>query len=348
MTQHELSAPTRPGFSLDTLRQGDWPLRLGLAVVAVALPTLLIFLAGKDPAAVFREFFTGMTVNRLGGAVGYASILMLCTASAILTFTASLWNIGIEGQLAVGTIAAMAVVLALPTAPAMVVIPLMLLAGAVAGALWAFLVALFKLRGVHEIFSGFALNQVAGAWVKWMLLSVWGVISQRRLSGIPVPDRAQLPEVGPFNLWMLGIALVVLFGVVFVVGRTMTGLRIRAVGLSLDAARTYGISANRIFFMTLLASGAIAGIAGTLTMSSYFRSFQPDITAGFGFTAILLYLIARMNPLAIILISLLFGLINAGTIGMQIRLGIDPSLAGVIQSSIILALFVLQRKTQRT
>ena len=343
--------PTRASalsaLSWRSLQQGDWPLRILSAVVALALPTLLIVLTGQDPLAVLREFVTGITPSRFGDATMFASVLILCTASAMLTFNASLWNIGIEGQLAMGTIGATAALLTLRDAPTPVLLTMMMVAGAVAGAAWAFLVALFKLRGVHEIFSGFALNQVAGALVKFMLLNVWYEASQRRMSGIPFPNNAAFPALGPINLWVIGIALVVLFGVVFALARTSIGLRIRAVGLSRVAASYYGISATRVFFLTLLASGAIAGLGGVITASTYFHRFAPDITLNFGFTAILIYLIARMNALGVILLTLLFGLINAGAVGLQIRLRIDPTLAGVIQSSIILALYVLRRREGR-
>ncbi len=319
-------------------------MRIVAALLALALPTLLILLAGKDPIAVVREFVTGLTLTRLGDATMYAAILSLCTASAMLTFNASLWNIGIEGQLAMGTIAATAVLLTMKDAPSVILLPLMMIAAAVAGALWAALVAALKLRRVHEIFSGFALNQVAGALVKFMLVGVWWEASQKRMSGIPFPPNASFPALGTINLWVIGIALALLLGVSFTLARTSVGMNIRAVGLSRLAASYYGISANRVFFMTLLASGAIAGIGGMITATTYFHRFAPDITGNLGFTAILIYLIVRMNPVGVILLSLLFGIVNAGTIGLQVRLGIDPSLALVVNSSIIMALYVLRPK----
>lgn len=343
----ELSQKAPPGLGAalrwDTLRRGDVPLRVITALIALILPNLLILLSGQDLFAVYRELLTGITLNRLGDATMYAAILLFCTASAMLTFNAALWNIGIEGQLAIATIASTAVVLAFRSAPAIILIPMTLLAGAIAGGLWSFLVAAFKLRGVHEIFSGFALNQVAGALVKWMLLDIWGAISLRRLSGIPIPDNAGFPATGPLNVWVIGVSLVVLIGVTFALARTPIGLRIRAVGLSRVAAGYYGISANRMFFLTLMASGAIAGLAGVITSTTYFHRFQPDITSGFGFTAILIYLIVRTNWPGAVILCLLFGLINAGTVGLQIRLGIDTSLADVIRYSIILALYLLRR-----
>ena len=143
------------------------------------------------------------------------------------------------------------------------------------------------------------------------------------------------------------LALAVLLGVAFVLSRTVIGLRIRAVGLSRQAAGHYGVSANRIFLLTLLASGAIAGLGGAFVAAGYFHRFTPGITQGLGFSAILIYLIVRANVPGVLLVSLLFGIVNAGTIGLQTRLGIDPSLANVVQSSIVFALYALQRKGSR-
>lgn len=339
---------TSPRFSWETFQREGWPVRILSALAALALPTILIILAGQDPFTVYRELFTGLTAARFGDAMMFAAILIIATASAMLTFNASLWNIGIEGQLAMATIASTAVLLVNRSAPAILLMPIMLLAGALVGGAWAFLVALFKLRGVNEIFSGFALNQVAGALVKFMLLNIWWEISQRRMSGIAYPANAQFPTVGGFNVWLIGLSLVVLFGVHFALARTPVGLRIRAVGLSRVAASFYGVSANRVFFLTLIAGGAVAGIAGVVTASEYFHRFAPDITSNFGFTAILIFLIARMNVWATVALCVLFGVINAGTVGLQIRLSIDPNLSLVIQSSIIFALFVLQKGEAQT
>ncbi len=347
MSLRQLFAPAQDMTGKGRLRGGDLAVRVAAALAAFLLPTLLIALAGKDPLAVYQEFVTGLTVSRLGDATMYAAILIICTASAMITFNASLWNIGIEGQLAFATIGATGAMILMRDAPSAILIPAMLVAAMVAGALWASFVALLRLIDVNEIFSGFALNQIAGALVKFMLVGVWWEISQKRMSGIPFPDNASLPTVGGINLWMIALSLIVLVGTVWVIVRTPIGLQVRAVGLSRVSASFYGISANWVFVATLLAGGALAGIAGMLTSSTYFHRFAPDVTSGFGFTAILIYLIARMNLLGVIVLSTLFGLINAGTIGLQTRLGIDPSLAGLVQISIILALYLLQGKDKR-
>ncbi|MFN8481905.1 MAG: hypothetical protein U0768_02455 [Anaerolineae bacterium] len=344
MSLRQIFAPAQDAAGRQRLRGGDLAVRVVAALAAFLLPTLLIALAGKDPLAVYQEFITGLTVGRLGDATMYAAILIICTASAMVTFNASLWNIGIEGQLAFGTIGATAVMIPMRDAPAVVLVPAMLAAGALAGALWASLVAVLRLINVNEIFSGFALNQIAGALVKFMLVGVWWEISQKRMSGIPFPENAALPPLGPINVWMIALSLVILVATVWVLARTPVGLRVRAVGLSRVSASFYGISANWVFVATLLVGGGLAGIAGMLTSSTYFHRFAPDVTSGFGFTAILIYLIARMNLVGVILLSTLFGLINAGTIGLQTRLGVDPSLAGLVQISIILALYLLQGK----
>ena len=336
-----------PRFSWEEFRRQGWPVRILSALAALAVPTILIILAGQNPLTVYREMFTGLTIGRLADALFFAAILIVATASAMLTFNASLWNIGIEGQMAIATIGSTAVLLMMRGAPTLVLMPSMILGGAALAGFWAFLVALFKLRGVHEIFSGFALNQVAGALVKFMLLNIWWEASQRRMSGIPYPPNASFGTVGGFNVIVITLALLILVGVYFALTRTPIGLKVRAVGLSRTAASYYGVSANRIFFLTLIVGGAVAGIAGVITASDYFRRFAPDITSNFGFTAILIYLIARMNLLATIVLCVLFGIINAGTVGLQIRLSIDPSLALVIQSSIIFALFVLQGSEQK-
>ncbi len=344
MSLRQVFAPGQDVAGKERLRGGDLAVRVAAALAAFLLPTVLIALAGKDPLAVYQEFITGLSMSRLGDATMYAAILIICTASAMVTFNASLWNIGIEGQLAFATIGATGIMILMRDAPSIILVPAMLVAAAAAGAIWASFVALLRLINVNEIFSGFALNQIAGALVKFMLVGVWWEISQKRMSGIPFPDNASLPAVSGINVWMIALSLVILIGTVWVVARTPIGLRVRAVGLSRVSASFYGISANWVFVATLLVGGALAGIAGMLTASTYFHRFAPDVTSGFGFTAILIYLIARMNLVGVIVLSTLFGLINAGTIGLQTRLGIDPSLAGLVQISIILALYLLQGK----
>lgn len=256
------------------------------AVVVATLVTVgvlsgLFLLAGANPVAAWAEYlvvplassFTALEV------LVSATPILLTGAAVAIAFLAGFWNIGAEGQLLAGTIAAAGVGLVVTDLPPVLAVPAVLLAGALAGALWVLGPALMRIRlGVDEVVTTLLLNPVALLLVEALLHGPW----RDPVTGFPESPRiaasAELPRLVARSRLDLGfvVAVVVIIVAGWVLARTPAGLRIRAVGLSPHAARFAGIPVERTLLRVALASGAIAGVAGAVLVAG----IQHRLTSG--------------------------------------------------------------------
>jgi simple sugar transport system permease protein len=257
-----------------------------------------------------------------------------------LSFRCGIWNIGGEGQLYVGALAATAIATRmLGSEPSVIALPLVLVAGIAAGALWGGLAAALRVRrGVSEVLSTILLNFIAALGVAF---AVHGPL-QETAAAYPqsdlLPEAARLPllpgslrlHAGLPFLYLLPLALwLVLF-------RTAAGLRLRAVGLNPEAARYAGISTSRETVRVLLISGGLAGLAGAIEICGVTGRLFENLSPGYGFTAIAVALLARLHPLGVIPAALFFAALASGSGAMQ-RVANVPSVAvHVVEGLVIL------------
>ena len=303
---------------------------LTLAAVAVALVIGAVILAfvGGDPVRAYLHIFDAAfgDIGVLSDTLVKATPLTLTGLACALAFRMRLWNIGAEGQFLLGAWGASAVVLApiLPAGtPAIVVIPAMMVAGALAGGAWAFIPGILKARlGVNEIITTLMLNYIALAWLQFWVFGPWSEGGFQQTS--PFPREAWLPRLTDFGAQFPVLAgLTTHLGLVFalvataimsvVVSRTRWGYEMRLIGDNARAARYAGIDIAKYVIVVFVISGALGGLAGMSEVSGVVHRLQDRISPGYGFTAIIIAYLAHLGPWRVVLASILFGaLILAG------------------------------------
>ena len=297
-------------------------------IFALTLSGLMIALVGGDPIRSYVHIVGAAfgSVGVISDTLVKATPLILTGLACALAFRMRLWNIGAEGQFLLGAWGASAVILApiLPAGtPAIVVIPVMMLAGALAGGLWGFIPGILRARlGVNEIITTLMLNYVALSWVQFWVFGPWSEGGFQQTAAFP--QEAWLPRLtdlaSTFSAFGgLTVHLGLIFGVVaaaimwVALERTRWGYEIRLIGDSPKAARYAGIDIGRKIIIVFVISGALAGLGGMSEVSGVVHKLQDHISPGYGFTAIIIAYLARFGPFRVILASILFGaLILAG------------------------------------
>ncbi|MBI3160354.1 MAG: ABC transporter permease [Chloroflexi bacterium] len=317
-----------------------WPLMPVLASLAFILALLLIF--GADPATAFQALWQGAfgSRDRLLGTLAFWIPLALCAIGLMLTFTAGLWNIGVEGQLILGSIGASWVALNLKGQPAWVLIPLELLAAMAAGALWAALSALLKTRGkVHEIFSGLALTNLAIILTNYLISGPWQPPEGGSFRGTqPFQEAALLPRLfdsrfSPLSLVLMSIALVI---VAVLLGNTTWGLKLKALGRNSRSAFLLGVSSEREAVIAMMACGALAGLGGAVRVLSWFDSLRQSISGGIGFLALLVVMLSAYRMFWVPFVAFFFSAVLQGSITLQLRTQLHSSLGGILTGVLVL------------
>lgn len=319
--------------------------------LALLLTTLLLFVVGANPLTAYQALFDGSFggTDQSLSTLAFWVPLLLCSTGLLVTYTAGLWNIGVEGQMIAGAIGASAVALVLakpnPAIPSWVILPLEIIVAMLAGALWAALAAVLKTRGgIHEIFSGVALNNLAIIATNYLISGPWQPPEGGTFRGtVPFPDQALFPLLGTsrFSPLSLLLALVALLLVALALRGTFWGLKLKAQGKNLRSAFLLGVPSEREAINAMMVCGALAGLAGSVRVLSWFDSLRQSISGGIGFLAILVVLLASIRPLWTLIIGLLFSaLLNGGTF-VHSRVQLHSSLSGLIQGTLVLLVLLL-------
>ncbi|MFZ5468165.1 MAG: ABC transporter permease [Myxococcota bacterium] len=328
-------------------------LSLLLCFVAIALTRGSFFTALEAYAAMlwgglgdFPRLFAGAGADVLfrpwGESAAKASILALTGLSVAVAFQVGLFNIGAQGQMTVGALAA-AVVGAQLSWPAPLHVGACLAAAGVAGALWGLLPATLKLRrGVHEVISTIMLNWIAVSLVEnWLVVGPLRATAGQDLSlagTAQIHDSAQLPRLlGDVSRLHGGFLLALLLAVVvwFWLTRTRLGFETRAVGLGREAARTAGMPTSARVLQAMAVAGALAGLAGAVLVLGTEFKYPATLGAPYGFDGIAIALIGQTHPLGVFLTACFFGVLRAGGTRMQL-FGVHKSFPELIQGLALL------------
>ena len=325
---------------------------LGAALVAFAFGALMLLAVGASPwdgltALVSGAFGSG---DRLIATAVKATPLLLVGAGITISFRASVVNIGGEGQIVMGALLATSLALGVPDLPAILLVPLVLMAGAVGGGLWGAVPGALKAyAGVNEILSTVMLNLVAVQFMNYLLRGP--LIDPLELeTGTRIPqtqrlsDNAALPALVPGTRLHLGVLVAVLgaFAVWVLLWRTPLGFRLRAVGHNPDAARAAGIPVRRSVVTALGLSGSLSGLAGAILVfgSEGQRMATDGSAAGFtgsaGFNGIVTALFGGLHPLWTIPSSYLFGGLLTGATNLQRQLQIPSALAIALNGLVVI------------
>lgn len=340
----------------DRLTTGLLPLvlNLGALALAIAISMTVIAISGSDPVEAMRALWDGAFGGRaqIAGTLSKMIPLMLVALGWIVAYRARRVSIGFEGQILVGGIFATLVGLNFDSLPLLLHLPLAVVAGIVGGAAWAGIAAfLWARRGVNEIISTLLLNLIAVQIVNWLVRGPIQEATGTFPRSAPIDTSARWPTMLDRTSLSFDflLALATVFAVWFVIGRTTHGFRLTFTGANEVAARHGGIHTKTVTVMALVASGALAGLAGSsLILGGESSSMSDNFAAGYGFQGIVVALLARNNPIACIPAALLFAVLRQGGGLMEARVGVPSSVVMITQGLVILLVagsgFLLERR----
>ncbi|HVO44156.1 MAG TPA: ABC transporter permease [Aggregatilineales bacterium] len=323
------------------------PILLPLLAVLAALAVGAVFLAvlGADVGTVYNKLISGAVGNTYSQTqtIGKAVPLLLVGLGVCIAFRSSVLNIGVEGQVIVGGLGTTACALAFKDLPGPALIGVSLLAGMLAGALWAGIPGILKAwGGVNEILSTIMMNQIA---IYLLIVLLTGPMkdpsaqqeSANVVQSAQVPANAWLPLIVPRTTFHLGAILAVIVAIIvyFLLWRTVIGYRIRAVGENPRAAAYAGISVKRIMLLAMLCSGALAGLAGGVEILGVTHRTIQGFSTNYGFSGIVVALFGALHPFGAIPASLLFGGLLISGSKLQ-SVGVSSAMVTVLQGLIVL------------
>ncbi|WP_274423981.1 ABC transporter permease [Chelativorans sp. YIM 93263] len=318
---------------------------LALLLTLFAGAVMFLFL-GKNPLEALYFFFIDPLLETwsLHELMVKAAPLILIGVGLSVCYLSNNWNIGAEGQFIVGAIAGSILPVMFPGFQTWIVLPLMLLMGVLGGAAYAAIPAFLKARfNTNEILVSLMLVYVAELFLDWLVRGPW-----RNPEGYNFPetrnfhDFAVLPEIWPDAgraHWGIIFAIAAALVLWFVLSRTLKGIEVKVVGQSPRAGRFGGFSRARMVIFAFLVSGALAGLAGISEVSGAIGQLRPAISPGYGFTAIIVAFLGRLNPLGIIAAGFVLALSYLGGEAAQISIGVTDKTARAFQG--MLLFFVL-------
>ncbi len=341
-----MSLEPQAGQTPTILRKSTWidfGIRLSAVILALVFTSIILVVAKAQPLEAYKNVLQGA----FGSTIKFSSVfaswvpLVIATSGLLFTFTAGLWNIGMEGQIVMGavfTVGAFRVFDETGLAPALVII-LAFLAGAAGGIFWALLPGLMKIYGgVNEIFGGLGLNFVAKTAAIWLIFGPWkrpGVASGSGTEWIDIKYRLPYLEGTNLSLAILIIAIIVAVFTAIMLKGTHFGLRLKAIGKNDKAAYILGIPTTRYFLLAFGLCGLFAGIAGAILVTSKQYSLIPDAGFGYGFLGLLVAMLVNYHPIWSALIAFFFAALSIGNTELQ-YMGLNSYFAGVLQGFLVL------------
>lgn len=313
-------------------------------ILALAFGGLILLATGANPVLTYKAMAVGAFGSKYAIAETFVKAipLILCGLGVAVAFRMRFWNIGAEGQLAMGGFAAAWVALflpgLLPDLPTKWLLPLMILAGMLAGALWGLIPALLRaFVGVNEVITTLMMNYIAILWIEYLFYGPWRDPKGYGFPGTaPFPQEAWLPRY-PGTRVHLGLvfAVVAAFVLWLVLTRTKWGYEVRVIGENPRAARYAGISLWRNFLLVMLVSGALAGLAGVGEVAGISHRLQKGLTVGYGYTAIIVAWMGQLNPWGVVLVGILLAGLLVGGDQIQITMRLPAAVALVLQGAIL-------------
>lgn len=314
-------------------------------IVSFIAGAILLYAFGKNPITAYKALFVGALGdwNKIGDTLVTTTTLILTGLSIAFAFRCGLFNIGAEGQFIMGSVAALWAGWALPGLPPILHVTITLLAGALAGGIWAGIVGWLKAKvGSHEVINSIMMNYIAMNFSNYLIMTVFNE-----------PDKAFSYEIAPTaKLWRFSqsfeqfkysrlhtgiiVAVVVAIIAYYILNKTIRGYEIRAVGYNPSASEYGGINVKRNIMLAMAISGLFSGLAGGIqTAGVQYRVNNLFGFTGYGLDGIAVSLVGNNNPIGVILSGILFATLQRGGPMMQLQ-GIPKEVVGIIQGIIIL------------
>ncbi len=279
------------------------------------------------------------TQKAIIGTLVRATPLIFAGLAVALAFRCGLFNIGVEGQLALGALFAAWVGVNLTGLPAILHLPLTLLAGALGGFLWGMIPGALKARtGAHEVITTIMRNYIAAQIAGYLLTGPWRDPNPTNVTAqtSKIADAARLPMLLPGLHWGVVLAFLAAVAVWYFLWKTTWGFEIRTVGANASAAKYAGINVARNIILAMALSGMLAGLGGAVQVSGVNYRSTLGFNIGYGFDGIAIALLGRTTPLGVVLAALLFGGLRNGATLMQFRTQISADIISVIQALILI------------
>jgi len=309
--------------------------------VSLGVSALLLIMHHKSPldgiVLLFRGAFGSLWA--LEESLLKAIPIFLCSLGVATTFRLQIWNIGAEGQFALGAVGATWVALLYPDLPAVLLLLLMLLISLAAGGVWGLIPAVLKIRlRANEIIVTLMLNYVGILFLDYLVYGPW---KDPVSFGFPMTPQfssnAIVGTIGGTRInWGIVLCLVLGLAVWIILRYSRLGYELKASGENVKAARYAGLPYNGLVIFVMVFSGALAGCAGFLEVSANLNRLQPSIIAGYGYTAIVVAWLARLNPLYIGVASYLLAGLKVGVENMQLELQVPAAFGGILEGLILL------------
>lgn len=312
-----------------------------LILVSLLLSSLFLLLTGYDPLIVFRAIWRGISAD-IGGTVRWMIPYLFSGLAIALTFRMNIFNMGVDGQLYLGAIAATYITMKLQNIPPLPAVLATILFSALAGALFALIPALMKIKlKCDEVVVTILLNFVAYYFTDYVVLGPMlgeGSLATARSTNY-IPDNTWLAKLNwlPDSNASIGLylALAVLIGLAFVIYKTRFGYEIKMCGANSRMAEYGGINAGRIILYTMLLSGAIAGMAGAVEILGVHHRFSYRFSDQVGFDGVVVALLANNNPFGIFFTAFFFGALKNGAQTMQRIADVPSALIDIVRGIII-------------
>lgn len=315
-----------------------WLIRIGGLLAALLVGSIFIIALGHNPITVYIEMVNAAFGSRIGfnETVRIAVPLLGASLAVGIAFKMRFWNIGAEGQILVGAIAATYFALFhANNMPRPVLLIVMGLAGAVAGGLWGLIPAFFRAKwGTNETLFTLMLNYIALRFISYLQAGPW----QREGTAFPIiamfDQNARLPRLFGIHIgWVIVIILTAL--VYLYLGKTKQGYQIGVVGESQNTARYAGMNVAQIIMRTMFISGAIAGLVGFIQVSGSDFTLNETTGGGIGFTAIIVAWVSHLNPLIMVVMATFIAILQRGSMRIQTTFMIPATIASVLTGIIL-------------
>jgi simple sugar transport system permease protein len=313
-------------------------IRIVSIISAFLFTSVFISALGHSPINVYFSMVEGAfgSAHRIRDTFTITIPLVVTSIGIMIAFKMKFWNIGAEGQIIVGALAASYLALHYNHLPKMVLLPAMFLAGFVGGGLWALIPAFFKVQfGTNETIFTLMMNYVALKWVTYLQYGPWkdpGSLGFPKIANFT--DAAIMPKLFGVHVgWIIAIILVII--ITIMMNYSKAGYEIAVVGESVDTAKYAGMNVKKVILSALFISGGIAGIVGMMQASAVNQTLSTQVAAGYGYTAIITAWLSGLKAAIIIPVSLLFAIMIKGGSFIQTAYQIPQSAAGILQSVIL-------------
>jgi simple sugar transport system permease protein len=315
-----------------------WIIRISAIILALAIMSFFFIFLGHNPLEVYQTIITGSlgTYNRFVKTIELVIPLSLSALGIMIAFKMKFWNIGAEGQIVVGAIAATFVALNFSELNSVLLLSMMFIASALAGGIYAFIPAIFKVKfKTNETLFTLMLNYIALRYVTYLQYGPWKDPAARGFPKIAnFAQNARLPRVFQINAgWIILIVFVALIYVLM--NKSKLGYEIAVIGESQKTAKYAGMNVAKVIVMALFISGALSGIVGMIQVAGVNYTLSDQVSGGMGFTAIIIAWLSQIKVLLIPVVGFFFAMLVQGATFIRTAFQIPQSIVDILQAIIL-------------